>query len=708
MIKQTIALTHFSGDVFLVDDAPTWGQGVTVDAEFSIPGDLQSSLTHRETRRAYGASLRTNLKYQAFPHGAAIPRLQLALRQWTTEPIVIPFWPAVQNWSNRASSQIQGGLFVVWKADRSQYEIYDTVEPGWPVASDWWAPAVMGFIVPTQPDIVEPDKARWNVQFTESSEVVYALTVSGSTFTAGPQPAGYATAPKVLPISPNYTRQSESLSVNVIRKNAGFTRNVTATVYPQGVTRTNQAEYTLKTSGISAVIQFFAQYAGLGASFWSPGFMQLSALTTITGAGDTVIHVANTTAILANDYVAFFDGGRLMALKRVASVNTGASTITLTTAIGAIVSVLNGVILPLSLVRLDKSSVSLQWSEGSLAKTELKLVEVPAEYVPPGDETLGVTIGQLKKRVSFLTFTRDFGYGSSSTQRYTNYEADLTYSGHTYTSSNWGIGDIPHSIDLESDAVQVKTFTDDIGGSQNPLVADLLNLSEAPLNLKIEYADYDGTNFTNVETVFNGTLAKVSKRGKEIDPTFNAGPAIMENQLPHMVRGTMCNHVTGGIGTNADDFLISVGCGQANGGVALTRTNFKCTAKVKAPVSSAFPYTLNLDTFAAAGAAPLPTTADYFAFGWVEWKTGTDIQRRAIIGSTAPVAGVLALTLHRWFQGNPSVGDNIALYPGCDGMRSTCINKFLNDKNFGGEPFSPIGNPSLTKLADNPAAGAKK
>ena len=88
-----------------------------------------------------------------------------------------------------------------------------------------------------------------------------------------------------------------------------------------------------------------------------------------------------------------------------------------------------------------------------------------------------------------------------------------------------------------------------------------------------------------------------------------------------------------------------------------------------------------------------------------------------ILNNTIPAGGAFSLTMQRRLETLPQPGDIIHLYPGCDGMFHTCkpydaasntLGKFGNALNFGGEPFCPIGNPSLTRLATNPSQGAKK
>jgi hypothetical protein len=181
-----------------------------------------------------------------------------------------------------------------------------------------------------------------------------------------------------------------------------------------------------------------------------------------------------------------------------------------------------------------------------------------------------------------------------------------------------------------------------------------------------------------------------------------------------MLRGTMCNFLNGA--NNDGSFLISQAC-------TLLKANWKATALVIAPVGNAFPFTLHLNTLTGVGAditasiGAARVFANFFANGWIEWGAGAAIQRRLIIGSTAPVAGALNLTLHRYFSALPNVGDTVTLYPGCDGLAATCkaydavtnpAGKFNNYLNFGGEPFTPIANPSTSGQPNLNTRGAKK
>lgn len=691
-----ITTTFNSATCYVINDAPRWG-GKTVDAQFSMVLDQEEGLTRRETRRPFGASIRVpSFKYQSVVKGSNLTALQLALRNWTTQNIIIPFYPAQTTLANASSSPITGGLMIVWKSDWSNFGVYTGSPPGWAASTDNWAPALFGYLNTTLPELVAPDVALWDVDFVESSPVTYALGTALASFTDGPKPSGYSAAPKIMPVAPNWQTVSEQIAVNITRKNLSLTRELTQTYYPQvAAARTQESEFTMRASTTGAFLRFFSLYMGLGASFWQPSIQKVSGLTADASSGDTVINVDDTTTILSGDYLAFFDAGSIVATGRVSS--TGAGTVTLASAIGAAVSKSNGVIFHLNLSRIESPSISISWQDTGLAVAKMRFIELPAEYAIASGETLGTTLGQLAQRVILLTMTRDLGNGTIVTTYWTPYEQDITTGGHTYVHSDWGVGDLPTTVDMESDSVDLKTFTDAIGSSANPLIDDLMLVAEAPLGVSIDFADFDGTTVSNRSTVWQGTLVKIKRNGKEITGSLNAGPAVLENQLPGLIHGPSCNHT---MRYNDGTYLMSVGC-------TLLKSTYQFSAKY-ATSTGAYPFTLNLTNLASTGALSNPTTQDYYALGWAEWGSGANLQRRAIIGSSVPSGTSLNVTLDRWWNGTPSVGDTIYIYPGCDGLGKTCRTKFNNYINFGGEEFTPVGNPSLTKLTTNPANGAKK
>ncbi len=701
--------TVFNGEtVFVVNEE--WSDGASFDAGFALIRDTQTSLTRHESRRPYSGTLRVSAGYGCYVLEEDLRELIGQLRELKDQSVVIPFWPAIAQWQDRAGQKIKGGLMIVWKDDWSQLEIYEAgSEPGWPAAVDSVAPALMGFLKPSEPKVLDTAQAWWKVDFVESSPAEYALQVSGSVFAAGPQPAGYGAAPTMIPWMPDYSDSvGESLNVRVERSPVGLDREQGTTFYPHDVYRGHASGYTLEglsqtgQDEIADLLKWFVEVSGPGESFWGRGSFILGKLALPALAGATTLHLEETGALRPGDWIVTDVSGA----SYFAEVNTiVGNDLFLVAALG--VALPSG--WPLSglhLARLDKPQAQVRWRRPGLATVRLQWTEVRPEAVIPFDETLGTTIGKLAERVVFFQFVRDFGNGTVSNWYYTSFEEDINWGGHNWVHAPLECGDISQSLNLEDDVTEIRSFI----FAGNPLVDDVALQSEAPLSVTITFADWDGAAVSNAAVMFKGDCTSCGRDGNKLSAKCRFGPGLFETQLPRFVRGKVCNHLGGS--NNDGSFLISAGC-------TLTKANFKFTAVVANPVSGLFPATLNVATLVGVGgsAAVATVIANYFANGWVEWGAGAAIQRRMIIGSTVPAAGALALTLHRYFRGLPNAGDALVLYPGCDGLFATCkaynagtnpTGKFNNIVNFGAEPFTPVSNPSTTGLPQFNTDGAKK
>lgn len=689
--------------VFLVTEEPDWSD-VPV-CEFSLTRDRQASLTQREARRPYAASLLTKVSWTSTVSGTALRQLQSGLRALTTERVVLPLFPLQTDWAHRADALIQGGLMVVWREDWSNAEIYAAgSEPTWPGDDDLVAPALMGYLTKSEPVPQTPDCATFRVEFTESSPAEYALTPPNVLFDAGPTPAGYPAAPKLLPVAPDFTRIIEALRIVIDRFPLGFTREQSAQFYQQEVFRGQEADYALTGDQPATLLRFFLDYAAPGASFWAPNWIAAARLLGDVAEGDAILHVDDTSAVAVGEYLYLWaDDSECVKITGLGTGLDGGPTITLEAGVHTRFPAEVTCLLPLSLVRLDDPVLRLAWTAPNLVTCTLAITEQRGEYTLASDETLGATQGRLPLRVYLYLFERDLGNGTTVTDRYTSFETDLTYGGHTWTSANFSHGDIPQSLNLEDDTVDLSSFI----FTGNPLLDDAALRSEGPLMATIFAGDYDGTTVSAVVALFAGEITAPARDGDKLNAKLIAGFGDLDVQVPRLIHGLMCNHLTG---ANPDgSFLISFGC-------SLLRADWKFNAAVDT-MDSAWPYQIALTGLArATGAAPTFYT-DWFALGYLEWGAGEALQRRYILKSTLPVAGAVTLTLQKPFEGaGPAAADAVALYPGCDGTRAMCrpfdagtntTGKFDNYVNFGGEPFTPVGNPSLLKLSPTTAGGKK-
>lgn len=547
-----------------------------------------------------------------------------------------------------------------------------------------------------------------------------------------PKPPGYLEAPQLLPFAPDFTQVTEQISVEVKRQSIGFARQQSTTFYPQEPQRMQTASYTLTGWKIWGMCRFFADFMAPGASFWAATTLEAARLTANAAAGATVLQVQDTNGVDVGDYLAFIANGQIIQAGEIESLSPDSDppTITLAAPLSSTINPQSCLLQQLCLVRLVKPTLSLSWENPAVAKCSLQWEEVPPEYNIPADETLGVTLGKLNTRVVLIQLTRDLGNGTVLNYYFTTFERNIITGGASplpavtwlsnanVTGTNgsaWGVGDVSQSLNLEDDSVDITSFL----FAGNPLIADLTKTAEAPLIATIIYADFDGANVSNPQTVFTGDASAPARDGNKITMKCKMGPSVLGSQIPVFLRGVQCSHLRGS--NNSGLNLISVGCtGPDN---IMLKANWLCTATVAAPVSAAFPYTLNLSALAGSGAnAAAALTADevfanWFVPGFIEWGAGANIQRRMIIGSTVPAGGIIAITLHRFFSAVPNIGDSVNIYPGCDGLYTTCqafdastnpTGKFNNYNNFGGQPFTPIVNPSTAGLLQLGVQGSKK
>lgn len=714
-----IQTTYGGQAVFILNDAPSWLKGYST--EFDSPTDYQQSLTMRETRRPYASTLRTVVKQTCVVSGASLRLLQGSLRGLKAQPVLNPFWPAVSFWSARASMKIVGGLLIAYKRDWSQYEIYlnGGAEPGWPLASDLVAPLLWGFLKSADAKFINVDAATLPVEFTEASQAAYALSFVSGAFATGPTPAGYASPPTLLPFRQDHRDVTESFVVAVSQRDVGFQREQSRTFYPQDVHRAQVARLTVSgASNVATLLAWFDSVAGEGGSFWAASSLSVGYLANDALAGDTALTWGDAN-VIAGDYICTWKSDGSIATAKISTVV--GNVITVATAFGVALKA-GQPFYALSLARLDRGKLTLNWASPTLVSATLRWSEVRPETLVPGSETLGTTIGKLAQRIVLFDFYRDFGNGTVTHYRFTSYEADVTYSANVYAHGPYSAGDVSTSLNLEEDSCEIEsmlTKPDATLDTNNPLVLDVILGAEAPLKVVITFADYDGITVTNATQVFSGDCVDISRAGNVVKASCKLGSSLFDTELPVLVKGVMCPHLRGSPGDGTH--LISQGCTGPD--AIMLRSKWKFTGLVANPISVAYPYALKLGTLvgvgtsAAAALAGAGIFANWFGYGVVEWGAGANVQRRLIIGSTVVSGGTITLTLHRYFGSAPALNDVVTFYPGCDGVAATCqafdatdnpTGKYGNFDNFGGDPQTPTGNPTTTGQPTLGVQGAKK
>lgn len=273
----------------------------------------------------------------------------------------------------------------------------------------------------------------------------------------------------------------------------------------------------------------------------------------------------------------------------------------------------------------------------------------------------------------------------ATTLRYTTADTDVLYSGSVFTSrgpffdnitsksrAHWKAG-----LDIDTWVVQVvpspadpitgATFPAKILGQPWIAAARAGALDGATVDVHRAYwASWPTRPLpapgqlvpTYVLTdLFAGRVAAVDLTRTEAIVSINSFMEILQRTMPRNVYQAACRWT-----------LFDAGC-------ALSRAAFA--------VSGATTTVTSNGTFS----TDLAQIANYFTLGMLTWTSGLNVGFSRAIRSHTGMPGALTLIAPMPFTVAP--GDAFTAYPGCDKQLATCIDKFNNKVNFGGQPFIP-------------------
>jgi hypothetical protein len=207
--------------------------------------------------------------------------------------------------------------------------------------------------------------------------------------------------------------------------------------------------------------------------------------------------------------------------------------------------------------------------------------------------------------------------------------------------------------------------------------------------------DADG-DIGSVDTLFSGQVITTSFDGPKISAKCRSIGSIFDRHIPTILIQPTCNFA-----------LYSTACG-------INSEVWKMTATVIS-YDGEHSLIIGQPSFVDQQAAR-PANAvfeHFFAGGKLEAGNGDSFTRRGILDSIANGENI-KLSIRHPIETIPTA---IFIWPGCDGRRETCLayhaednpeGKFDNFPRFGGFPFSPSGNPTLTKINRDYANQGKK
>lgn len=671
------AISWNSQTAYLIDERPNFSLPYELGA--SVATVSSRSLSGIEERRSLGNSLKLSLRFSVLLDGAdQVTAWRNAQQAMSTEAVLVPLWVAKR--APGAFHPLNGPWWAVYQSG-SAVQVYDTASiPGGLPADAWVVPLLVGILTQwPEPQHITSELAAVDVFFEENSNDDF-ITLTAYTPPTGLTVSGIT--PSLFPWRPNQATvpRGQAAQVAIDRQSVGQGRASSDTYWAQLSSRSEFRAFTLSDDEPWQFLRYFLDLRAGRGSFWLPGSSAEARLTAGVSTGNTVLNVDSPANRGANAFV-LLDDRTTRHPNKVTS--TSGSTWVLASAVPSDFNVDATQIFPLQLSRISGSQVSLKFEHDTLAETQLRFVEVPWETISPGGESVGITFGALPDSAYLYLFTIAIP-GNLRSFFYTDNAQPITYDGSTYNPKGIEHGSIRLALGLDRQQVQIKCRTFNL----NPLNQMLPFSLEYPLMLEISEVDVVAGAATNVRRVFYGEVTNCSSVGPIMTATAKSFGSMFDRKIPRLLIQPTCNFS-----------LYDTGCG-------ISRASLQHDALLGTWNSATGVLVVNTVTLASVAVTAAPI--HYFANGIVEVGTGASRQQRWIADSLAQSGSNIQLTLSSSFVGTWAAGSTIKIWPGCDGRYETCSGKFANAQQFGGFPFTPIGNPSLIRVSKNLSVGGKK
>lgn len=675
------AVTFHSETCYLLPYFGAWGVGYALSSKFKAEGTTDEK--GLEARRAYASAPVSAVSFALQLGEEENKEFRTALRVLGDSRVLCPFWPAVQAASAVTAPPFVTGIWLIAERDLSAWEVNETGTAAviTPTATAVRVPLMLGELADVRnPEAVALDELQARIQFVEASAAGYALRSTEADSDDGPALENGIT-PKLFPLREvwNANPGAGDALVTITREEIGYGRERAQVFHDQTAQRPLTLSYINGTlAEAAALFKFFTVRRGFVETFWMPGTMREARLTAPTDGISTTIEVDDTSALAAGEWIAIVTAAGSVEILHVDSLDAEAGTVTLDAApaeheVGA-VRIVSAVV-----ARFQRPELDIRFITPLVSDAQIRAIEVPTEYTAQEGETIGVTHGALPT-VAYLYKFSVRNPGGTIYYRFTSFDIPVTVDAEVFQKTReifiTHTGAIPDTLDFEGASVQIKSR----GFSGNPLLLLHPNQLEGPLFLEILSCEPDSDGYAaTAETLWIGKIAK---------PQFD-GPMI----------DAQCVHILSELGRSTPTWKIQPYC---NYQIYSTPCGVDPEAHtVEGTVDAIDGTSLTLSGL------PVDRAADYFAYGRVYFGAGATYESRSIYGSTAVVAGVVTLTIDLPFRAL-AVAAEVSLRPGCDGQSSTCTAKFDNHARFGGEEYTPAGNPSIIPITQNQTEGGKK
>ena len=452
----------------------------------------------------------------------------------------------------------------------------------------------------------------------------------------------------------------------------GFTRT-----REESVRSLPQREFTAEAFAdgeidVARIVSFFADHSSQ-IPFWIRGDSDAVTLTDDLPAGGTRIN-SPSIGLEAGQWIAFCHGGEVSGFALVQGADaTGVNLATPYQGPPGGLRAGETLVSRLSLCRFKADRLNLVFESPDFAAASITFRELDPETDLRGTLSGGIDIGAALPLVWLYRLTT-----SASLEQWTSHESAVQAGPDLFLPGRINSGDIVSSLSGTRDSVSVTVGQSVSGIARAILAREVFGRAR----LEVIEADRIGGAAINARVIFSGEVESARKSGVTITLNAKPWPAISETRIGRFRIQPTCNHV-----------LFGAGCG-------LDSSAWIYSGALASSGACGWPFVFQISELSGPGAPP---AENWFAGGWIE--VGGD--RVPIRQSTAAVDGSVSLTLSRDPRPFPVSGEEVSIYPGCDGRWETCGEKFSNRLNFGGHRLVPASNPSLVKLSTAVNGGKK-
>jgi uncharacterized phage protein (TIGR02218 family) len=247
--------------------------------------------------------------------------------------------------------------------------------------------------------------------------------------------------------------------------------------------------------------------------------------------------------------------------------------------------------------------------------------------------------------------------------RYTDFDVDLTYGGHTWTAGGpvFQRGQTRTVIGLEVGTLDLEIYpkpTDTISGITFISAAAAGYIDGATIDLDYAIMAAGSTTVLGTVSNFSGTASEPSITRFGMSMTVSSPLDALNAQLPRNLCSPSCIHT-----------LFDSGC-------ALVKTAFGVSGSVTGSGT------------ASAITTTLSNASGYFDAGTIVFTSGALNGVESTVKTYVSASG--AISFNYPLPSAPAGGVTFTAYPGCDKMPATCSSRFSNIANIKCMPFVPI------------------